>query len=408
MKINSPLNPVIPASLWEMNEEQREHFARTRHMNGYSYAMHRMYSAWSQSVFPDLSIRHENVPSFLSDPLQKFATFSNALNSPNKSQTRIGVTLAAYEMFAIMDTIEKKDIDTVLQVLACVAYISIFSDKNDGYPFWGATLVRKISDQTNNVLEALINEMPVSEFVKQFAGIANIPGEFSNQPVWIIHFFIMNVMGVLIGAIENGLDGQSAAKVFIGMEKSMRDFERQYDIGSKNCFPGGICHHNQQRYRTTLYLYGGNHFERIGDWQKSFDWYTKDIYFFKLPRLLGNLQYLSIFRIAERFLSAHRLSRQTGIAAGGLVDILHDCIYTAFINMSESAREILNYISAHPEFDLGSYRINSSGNRDSGDIGEIHFAGEPIHEVFQFALMYHYWTCTDSNEIPYKRFLNFA
>lgn len=200
--------------------------------------------------------------------------------------------------------------------------------------------------------------------------------EYKESPLKATFLFMRAVQSIII-MNENNTDRNKLAEKWKNLESNMTRHERENGLSGKE-YKGNIQRSGQIRYRNTIYLYGGDFFRRMKDFDTAFEWYTKDIYFKELPELFGF--YLTDMKTTERLICAYGIAKSRG-GDEFLKKLITDCMYRISQNAAKYAETILDFIGTHPGIDLSLSRIPDNGRYKL-------YAGEASREIFFLSLLY--------------------
>lgn len=393
--------------VWDLDLDQIELLYRQRHMNNYVYAGLQTYHRSAMPVDRLVRLKKDLVPAWAHDGAEKLVGLSPYLGRDDPRTIRVNYTYYAYELFSALDRMTLAELPQVLRLLAALAYIPIVAEKNDDLPLWMNPTVRKKDPETERVFDSIEEEIDLEAFIRQPLWTADQgieDDEIQRVPSLMMYYFVPRAVQSILVMIENGVDSARAASAFRRIEKNMLRYERDRGIGDLPEFRdrGNVKHPSNVRYRNTLYLYGGNHFERMGRTQEAFDWYTRDIAFAGLSELFGF--YLTALKTCERLLCALRVQPDAIIEGLPLADLLQRSALRALALAANHARRVREQIATTPGLDLAAIRFFT----DPSHTRDLLYAGEASREPFLWALLH--GRIVDGrpyDQIDYGEFLDF-
>ena len=381
--------------VWDLTLDEIEYVYQHRHMNNYVYAGVETYHRSRMPLDRVVRLRRSRSPDCLHDGAGELLRLSPYLGREDPRTVRINYTYHAFGLLAALDQIELEQMDQTIDLLCALAYIPIVAEKNDGLAIWLNPAVRRMDPETEQVFESIGPEIDLQAFIEQplwknDTGI--VDDEIHNVPSLLLYYFIPRAVQSILVMVENGVDHERAAVAFRDVEHNMLRYEQRADIGNKPEYRrrGGTRYPSNQRYRNTLFLYGGNILERMGRLEEAFDWYTRDIYITNLPDIFGF--YLTALKTCERLLCGLRVAPD-GTDTRLLRDLVERSVHAAFRAATPHANKVRQYVAEHPEADLAAIRFftNKEKTRD------ILCAGEAARECFLLSLLYN----RIINDVPY-------
>ena len=385
------MNDLYGKNVWDLTTEEIEYVFENLHMNNYTYAALMTYRQSKMPLNQDLKVRKRDIPDYLVDSTETIVRLACRLSSfSDVTELRVKLTLAYYELFKQFKYLKIEDLDCMISLLSALTFTSILSDKNDNVLLWASPVIRQNSTNNETLFSHIVDDINVYDFVQLKISKGERIQLDNRSKLQILFIFIQKAVESIIVKIENGLGQKIAADAFQKVENNMRQFEYDNDIGNKEKFLGNIKTKSQLRDRSTLYLYGGNNFERMKQYEKAFSWYVRDIYF---PEITDLFHYhLTDFRTCERLMCAYRITEDDGLTSG-IAAAIGGTSATAriFLNqLTEKAYSLLfeEGISKESEleadsvsleilttlgYDWGSYRNYLSGIADkhSGKQGQV-------------------------------------
>jgi hypothetical protein len=393
-----PMDPDLrDKDVWELTLDQIEHVYRHRHMNNYVYTGLLTYHRSRMPLNRVVRLRKERAPKCLHDGAENLLGLSPYLGNGDPHTVRINYTYYAFELLSMLDQVKLEELPTAVELLSALAYIPIVAEKNDNLPLWMNPVLRREDPVTQGVFESIAPEIDLKAFVQQplWTNDTGIVDEkIDHEPSLLLYYFMPRAVQSILVMIENGVDSERAATAFRDVERNMLRFEREHGIGNapelRRC--GNIKSQSNLRYRNTLYLYGGNLFERMGRREEAFDWYTRDIYITNLPDIFWF--YLTSLKTCERLLCALRVAppeKETVL----LRDLIERSMHQALCSASPYARKVRQHIAENPHADLAAVRFFL----DEAKTQDLLYASEAAREVFLASLLYNRIV----NDVPYRQ-----
>jgi hypothetical protein len=385
--------------VWNLTMDEVDWICRNLHMNRYVEMALRTIHTSCLPLNKSLHLRPKAVPDCLLDPVQKLIRLSPYIGNADPATTHCNATYYSFELFRALGSVSAQDLERTILLLTTLAYIPLLAERNNGLLIWKYPVVR---DKTSiEPLFAMIQgELNIDTFVRLANQTWGLKVTKDTDPTeQLFHFIIAAVPSIII-EIENAIEPEKALEAFKNVERAMFHHEYKNDLGGLKGYRGTLRNPDQMRYRNTLYLYGGNHLERMKRLDEAFLWYTKDIYFLDLPEMFDF--YLTSLKTIERLLCAYHIT--SGKTETVLFkDLIDHCIIATFHNAAKYAREVLDYIAVNPGTDLNAERISQD---PSGKY--LLYAGEASRELFLIAILYARIVFQmDCQYIDYARFFIF-
>ena len=375
--------------IWDIGFDEAEQIYRQLHMNNYVYSALSVFHRSQMPLNRFLSPRQQKIPACLLQPTEKLLDLSPHLGNDDPKQVRIHYIILSYHLFRELRHISFEQIDIVAGLLGALAYIPTVADKNDNHLLWKRPVIREKTERLIRLFNAINEKTGVEDFVE----MALYEDEKINEnttPYFFASRFVTRAVGCIIGMIENNIEKPKAAKAFELVDRHLNDYEQKCGL-TFDAHPnhGDMRFNSQLRYRNTLYLYGGNLFEKMGDGEKAFSWYVKNIYFIDLPKKFEF--YLTGFKTTERLLCALRVSPQhkENIL---LRDLIKTCLLKSFHDCSAYSRVVLDFIETNNNLDLSEERFFLKNKKF------MLFGGESSREPYLISLLYN----KIMNEIEYE------
>lgn len=393
-------------NLWDLSVEEIEYVYSNLHMNNYVYAGLMTYHQSRMPLNRVVRLRKEKIPECLHEEAQRLIELSPYLGNGDSRTVRINYTYYAFQLFSRLKHIKIEEIEDTLEFLASLAYIPIVAEKNDNLLLWLSSVVRRKNKEVIRAFNSIKEDMDLADFIKiplwnNDKGIED--DEIEKTPSLLLYYFMPRAVQSVLIMLENNVDRELAASAFRNIEKNMLRYERENDLGDRRKYRhlGNVKYPSNIRYRNTLYLYGGNLFERMGRMDEAFSWYAKDIYIMNLPNNFWF--YLTSLKTCERLLCAYRVHRADKEAVL-FKDLINHCMLKALNSSSSHAVKVLRYIASNPKADLSAIRfyVNEEKTHD------ILYAGEASREIFISALLYNrIINNVDYHNIDYDKFFSF-
>lgn len=386
--------------VWDLNLNEIEYIYQKLHMNNYVYAALMTYHKSNPPLNKQIKLNKRSAPACLFENAQKMAELSPYLGNDDPQLVRIHYTYYAYELFSRFKHLKIQDIGQTIALMSALSYVPIIAEKNDNLLIWWNMVIRKKTQFIKDRYDSIKDKIDIDEFVKlpYFENEKNQEEDLS--PIDTLFEFIPRAVSSVIIMLENGLDLEQAATAFVNIEKNMIEYEQKHRVGNLKEFPKNVKHHGQTRYRNTLYLYGGTVFERMGRYEEAFSWYTKDLYFVDIYDTFGF--YLTALKTCERLLCAYRVAaekKETTL----FKSLIDHCFKKAFLNASDYAAVVLDYVRSTPGLDLSLERFDLGNNK------YMLYAGEPSREIFLISLLYNKIINNEEyGEIGYSTYFDFV
>ena len=368
---------IIKNNVWDISYENALYIYNNLHMNNYIFAALTIFHKTNPPLGKIISLKKEKIPDFLISPIEKFIELSPYIGNSDPTIVRTNYNYLSFQLFKSFKNLKLQDLDQVIPLLSCLAYISILADKNDNLLLWKRSVIRKLDDYLISVYNMIQDNIDIIKFDKN-AIFKNEKWNPNKESYYYASLFTTRAVASIIAMIENNIDKNETAEKFQLVEKNLLVYESEYNISfKKNNL--SFFFQNQIGYKNTLYLYGGNHFERMGHIEKAFSWYIKDIYFINLPKYFKF--YLTSMKTTERLLCAYRVSpkRKDKIL---LKDLIKHCVLEALKKSSIYSNKILDYVENNQKLDL----IQEKFPLNKNDF--LLWGGESSREIFLLALLY--------------------
>ena len=372
--------------IWDLTPEEIKYLYNNIHLNNYIYAAFLCYHRSKKPLNKILTIKKEEIPLPLHEYTEKLVKLSPYLGNDDSRIIRINYTYYAYNLFKAFHRITKENVQKTIELLATLAYIPITAEKNDDFALWLHPVIRNPDDRINKLYNAIKKEIDIPSFLELCLFNNEKIDEYINSPLRSTFLFMRAVQSIII-MTENNEDRKKIAEAWKNVEYNMIRHEREHGLRGSE-YKGNIKRSGQIRYRNTIYLYGGDFFRRMKDYDTAFEWYTKDIYVKELPDLFGF--YLTDMKTTERLLCAYKIAKERG-GDSFLKDLIASCMQKILKNTAMYADNILDFIAAHPGVDISLSRIPDNGRYKL-------YAGEASREIFLISLLYN----NIMNEVKYE------
>lgn len=385
--------------IWDLSLDEVKFVYNNLHMNNYVYSAVMLFHKSKPPLNRIIDIKKESIPQCLHEPMKKLVRLSPYLNNEDPKNVRIHYTYYAFELFQQLRFIKLHELEQVIECLAALAYIPIIAEKNDGLSIWLKPVIRKMTPFVSSRFENLLGDFDIDEFVKLPLFETDKIKNEELTPAVTLYEFTPRVVSCIITMIENDIDRMLAEKAFLNAEKHMIEYEQKHNIGNQLHFHWNLKMASQTRYRNTLYLYGGNLFERMGKSEQAFSWYCRDLLYVDIFDSFGF--YLTSLKTCERLLSAYRvISKNCDKAL--FKSLINHCLKKSFINAAEYSDVVLDYIRSNPNLDLSKQRFNLKNNK------YMLYGGEPSREIFLISVLYNnIMLNVNYEDIDYEKYLEF-
>ena len=369
------------ADVWDLSVDEVQELYTQRHMNAYVHAglLTLGTSAWPRSgplhvAEPELSPRFAAAV----DRVLLFAPRIARAEAPHEE--RVALTRRLFELYRELPESRPPGIPSLMRLLAALAFLPLAAERNDGFALWWHPPVRPIEPIHTELMSVMHGSFSYEATFQRFESEARRRGADPEQPVSLLYVITIMLVQAIIVMMENGVSPEETLPAFERAEKAMRDFEGRHRLASLDDVPLGLQDPAQLRYRNTLYLYGGNLFERLGRHEEAVSWYLRDIdNHADLPRSLGF--YMTAFKTCERLLSAYRIDRRHPRVRAALLALIHKALARSLDQTRKYAEETLATVDAHPNLDLSQPKL------ELGD-QTVLYAGEASREPLLIALLY--------------------
>jgi hypothetical protein len=361
----------IPSNvyLWDLSPEQLDFVFHKRHINAFVYAGARMAHAGQMPVGKRVTLKTKQVPEPLRHPTKRLLEIVPSLGKGDTTIVRVNATFRSYQLFEALKEISLEDVPATATLLGSLAFVPVFADKNDNYPLWPHKMVRDLNKHIWKKYQLLMEQEDILKMVhapplKKY--------ENTQDPSYWLLKYVQSAVLTIITLIENdALKPEEVSEAFFRTRDIMTQYAANHHIASNN--------NTFKRTQGTLYLYGGNHFERQGDHQTAYEWYTNDLLWIDLPDQF--FWYLDDMKLVERLSSAYALLPPS-IEKNLLEELIHRCLLKAYRQTATYAKHVLDYLSRHPEADLKQRLFVKENNQ------RLQFAGEMVSEVYLRSLLY--------------------
>lgn len=377
------------SSIWELNADEIDFMYRRRHLNNYIHAalLTLLRSRWPrEGRFHLASGMLRGEAEAKANAILEHIASLEASSDPRK--TRLVITRLFFELYRDIGPDGWGDIPRIMDLFAALAFIALIAERADQIPLWFHPPVRDIHRRIiKEQFSMLMSEIDYDEYVLRFKDELERQKVDCAAPMSRLFVVPPRLVQSCIMMAENGMGDELIRVAHIHNEKAMIAFERKYKLGSLAAMPLNVSHPGQLRYRNTVYLYGGNHFERMGNDDEALAWYLKDVDDPALPANVGF--YLTSLKTCERLLLGYRLLPSEDRSR--LKALIHRTLEASLVNLSHYAQRMLSVIDEHPELDVTHPRFHMDGRM-------YLFGGEGLREPLLIALLYQNMI----NGIPYS------
>lgn len=381
--------------VWDLTPREIEYLYNNVHLNNYVYAGLNCFHKSRMPLNKIITLKHEKIPKAIQKDVLKLVQLSPYLGNDDSRIIRINYTYYAFLLFKALSRIKVKDTPGIIELLATLAYIPIVAEKNDNFALWLHPVLRKPDERIHKIFNAIKKDINIPPFLN-LCLYNNEQMDNYTSPLKSTFLFMRAVQSIII-MTENNEDKKKLAEVWKNLEFNMTRYERENGLSGSE-YKGNMQRAGQIRYRNTIYLYGGDFFRRMKDYETAFEWYTKDIYFEQLPDLFGF--YLTDMKTTERLICAYGISKKKG-GDDFLKKLIIKCFYRICQNASNYAESILEFISTHPGLDISLSRLPDNGRYKL-------YAGEASREIFLISLLYHnIINGVNYEDIDYRKFLKY-
>jgi len=362
--------------IWDLTMEEIRFLYSIRHLNEYVYYGAQLVHQGSPDPVPAPDALH--LPAYLAGPAKKILSLLPFIGKEDPSLTRINFIYYSYFFFEAFQHLQPEDLDELIRLLSSVAWMAVSVERNDGIQLWPYPVIRDLSPEFSRKYELLVSSGNVDDFLRRLDEKSYLLQK--SDPAKLLLDYIQNAVFTIITHIENNkLPPEEISRVLEHVERNMIRFEKQHSLRNKTGPAGKARFSTQIRYRGTLYLYGGRHFERTGDLSKAYDWYTREICYKNFPQ--DFVYYLTDFKQVERLLCAYRVLRDEK-KRPFLKNLIRDCFFSGYKQTARYATKILDYLAANPGADLSVKDFTTvKGER-------LQYSGESVREVYLISLLY--------------------
>jgi len=363
--------------VWDLTVDEIEYVYKNLHLNNYIYAALNNYHKSRMPLDKVIKPRKDKIPEVLHKYVDNIVELSPYLGNDDSRIIRINYTYYSYVLFQAFRYLKLDDIRRSIELMASLAYIPIVAEKNDNFPLWFHTVIRKPDERILNLYKGLTKKINFPSFLKLCIFNDENFDEYQDSALKSV-FLLMRAVQSLIVMAENREDRKRLEQAWKNLERNLLQYESVHNLSGSE-YKGNIFRSGQIRYRNTLYLYGGDFFRRIEDYDTAFAWYTKDIYFKELPEIFRF--YLTDMKTTERLICAYEIAKKRG-GDPFLKNLIIRCMHRIFLNAAKYADHILEFIQSHPEADISLGRIPV-------EKGYKLYAGEASREIYLISLLYH-------------------
>jgi len=366
-------------NVWEMSPALVEYAYRHRHLNTYVYAALLVAKTSSWPREGRFRLRRGLYDSRVENIVDQILALLPAIRSgADPRRTRLALTQLLNELYVALPRLSLPEVPSHMSLLAALVFISLAADRADSIPLWFHPPVRVMDrDMLRRFqhtlepfdFEALSDGPHAEELIKR--------GVQFDIPESVVTAATILFVQAIIFAVENGKKPETVRRAYQNVEQAMRRFETSHGLhlGPGECLDARRA--GLLRYRNTLYLYGGNHLERMGDTSEAKRWYLREIDTPELPEFLRF--YLTGLKTTERLLRAHT------VAQNPLRPFLRRLIERSLVVCQLRARhycaEVLETRRSAPGIDWSWPRVQTGSKL-------LFFGGEATREPLLAALIY--------------------
>jgi len=375
-------DPLRRKNVWDLTLPEIEYLYSHLHMNSYVYAALKICGESHPPFGKKLKVKQDIVPDFMFDQLSTLTALSEYLADEEPNNVRVHCTYLAYRLMLSISKAAFNDLHSIIRILALTAFIPVLAEKYANFPLWRHRAIREPHPDHLRCYREINDSIDIDSYIRLPFFRDTISEEERIEPTEALFAFMPRAISAIITKIENEGNSEQISTAFMQVEKAMRTYELQHNLGCIGETPLNVQHSGQLRYRNTLYLYGGNHLERLGLYRNAFEWYVRDIYTLHLPTYSGF--YLTDFKTCERLIRAfyiHPNERDSTL----FHDLLDHMMFQAFLNSAEYAEKIVDYVDTNPEVDITKNRLSRKNGRP------MLYSGEAMREIFLISLLYMYY-----------------
>jgi len=354
-------------SVWDLTLEEIEELHSRRHMNNYVHAglLVPLLSVWPQEL---RRVRPGLYPPSVEQAVNGvLAAVPDLIRRHDTSGTRIRVTRSLFELYRSLPELHPDQMSELMRLFAGLAFVVLKAERDDNMPLWMLSPIRKPFLQHERTFTLLLQPFALEELLPIWQEEVDRNKIKAENWAMIVFPLVMRSVQAILVMAENGLEHETVAKALVNLEQAMLDCERRRNLAG------------QIRYRNTLYLYGGNMFQRMGRFEQARAWYLKDIDDPNLPSRFHGSGYLVPLKTCERLISAHEITDSA--ERSELLLLIHAMLSNTLAMVRSFAQGILSEIDRHPEANLRPAWVKL-GDR------QWLFGGEGCRELLLVALLY--------------------
>lgn len=385
---------------WDLRPEEVAFAYHRLHMNNYVHVGLMALLDDRRPTNRRLRVKQESVPGRLLSPAQRLCDAAASLGRANPLRVRADIVLLTHVLAVHLDATTEADIDPVTGLLSAMAFIPLEADRNGGMHVWPYRIVRPLDAEKRHVFDMVTDGLDPTRFPR-YQQPSQKPWLLDQPALRALALLAVDALTAIVTAIENGAAPDLIATKFRQLERTMRDHEQTNGLADGPGDARVLRRPDQRRYRNSIYLYGGNHFERMGRLDEAYAWYVADLDVeqesSEWPPHFG--EYLMGFRTVERLLCAYRVCpdaerrrRLRDCARRGLVATFRSCAVRSAM--------LLHVLRTQPAPDPGSESLPLPDGR------QMPFSGPDTREIYLLSLLYQSIIGAWDAPVPeYDRFL---
>ena len=329
-------------SVWDLTLEEIEELHTKRHLNNYVHAglLVPLLSAWPSS--PTRSLTRVD-PYLYYLPIEQAAAallghVPELLDGSDHSGTRLRVTRDLFRLYRSLPVLDADHVPAIMRLFASLAFIILKAERNDNMPLWIPSPIRKAYPTHDNTFLRLLRPDVTLEDLLPFWKDEFEKSKIEMLPARLVFPLTMRSVQAILIMVENGTSHTVAAEALVNLEHAMLDYEQRHKL------LGSI------RYRNTLYLYGGNMFQRMGRLDTAYAWYLKHIDYPELPKQFKGSGFMIPLKTCERLITACEIAP---VGERPRLISLTNATLAVVLGMARAyAQDILSEIDKYPEADL--------------------------------------------------------
>lgn len=361
-------------NLTDYSLEELEYIKENLHINNFVY--------YVRKYLLETGSRHQaygtpassRIPGSFIGSTEKIIEIFNTREGKKPSDLIRELSHFTHEFLSGFKNVGETEISEVMNFLATLAPIHMIMEEEADLHIWNFKPIRDIDPSYARIFYDLyhndIDPRRISNY-QWYRTDSLEDAEWRERDQNELMKFIQRCMQSVIAHMENGYEETSISKALKNLYDDYHRIEQEQDFANFDHLP---VNYVIQRPRNTLLLYGGQFFQRIGELETAYDWYTKDI---MSEAFLGKLNYyMTDYKTAERLMMAYTI--RPGVEVKNQMDeILRRALFNAALNSREILYLLENQTASIKGEDI-FYRKGKMRN----------YMGQATREIFIMALMY--------------------